>query len=145
MWDAEARILAMSTSRASRPSSLVNNLHCCNRIQDLKRTSAGLDGKVCSIVNLFLIVQRAQHKAPKPIQNTLLVTPTKTLDRILSSEKDEGFQDTWSQDLTQLHTNLANTQWKKCVPCFPEHHKGDRIPSPDHCACESGRPQEGGL
>lgn len=70
------------------------------------------------------MVHSAQHKAPKPTQNTLLVTPTRDLARVLISEKEEGFQETRSQDLTQGQTNLAKTQLKKmCLEFSKAPHK----------------------
>ena len=84
---AEFRILANMASRASLSSSLVNNLHCCRNIQVLNKQSAGLAGKTCSIVNLFLVVHKDQHMAAKPTQNNLLWAPTKELAKMRRSEK----------------------------------------------------------
>src|SRR4051812_21712460 len=106
---AEFRILDNMASKASLSSSLVNNLHCCRNIQVLNKQSAGLAGKTCSIVNLFLVVHRDQHMPAKPTQNSLLWAPTKELAKMRRSEKEVGAQETCIQDLTQHQNSLART------------------------------------
>ena len=109
----EARILDIITSNASLSSSLVNNLHCCKNMQVLNKQSAGLTGKTCSMVNLFLVVQRVQHTAANPTQNNLLWAPTRLEARRRRSEKEAGLQQTCSHDLIQHQKRLAKTQLKK--------------------------------
>ena len=109
---AEAQILEDRRSKVSRSSVLVNDFHYCGNKQDLYKQSIGLAGNICSMVNLFLVVHKAQQTAARPTQNSCLVTRTKPLARTQSSEKEDGSQETWSHSLTQLQINLAKTQWK---------------------------------
>ena len=107
------RILANMASNASLSSFLVNKLHCCRNIQVLNNQSAGLAGKTCSIVNLFLVVHKDQHMAAKPTQNNLLWAPTKELAKARKSAKEVGAQETCNHDLIQHQNSLARTQLKK--------------------------------
>ena len=110
---AEFRVLANMASNASLSSFLVNKLHCCRNIQVLNKQSAGLTGKTCSIVNLFLVVHKDQHMAAKPTQNNLLQAPTKELAKARKSAKEVGAHETCNQDLIQHQKSLAKTQLKK--------------------------------
>ena len=105
---------------AYRSTSLVNNLHCCKKILALNKQLTGIARKMCSIVNLFLVVHSDQQIATQPTQNNLLARPDKVLTQRRRSLKEDGFQLTWSQCLMQLQRNLANEQWKNMCSVFSE-------------------------
>ena len=86
--------MSISIDSASWSSALVNDFHCCRKAHDLNKQSAGLAGNTCSIVNLFLVVHRDQHKAPKPTQKMCLDTPERLEAKLRNSAKEAGAQDT---------------------------------------------------
>lgn len=65
----------------------------------LNKQSAGLLGKTCLIVNLFLVVHETQHIAENPSQNNRLFWPMRLLEIKRRSTKEDGDQLTANQDL----------------------------------------------
>lgn len=110
---AEDRTLEIKSSRAARSASLVNNFNYRKNMIILNKQSGGLLGKICSIVNLFLMVHSAQHSAEKPTQKMRLFCPIRLAASGLSSAKEFGAQETPNQVLIQYQANLAKTHPKK--------------------------------
>ena len=65
---------------------------------------------MCSIVNLFLVVQSYQQIAAQPTMKTRLDRPARELIQRRKSLKEEGFQLTRSQSLMQLQMSLSKEQ-----------------------------------
>ena len=94
-------------------SSFKQRRHCCKKATILNRQSEGLLGKTCSIVNLFLVVHKLQHKAAKKTQKILRPCPDRLRDSSNRSLKLWGFQVHESHERTQFQPNRANGKLKR--------------------------------
>ena len=103
----EIRELSMFTSH-----DVSSGLQSCRKAIILNKQSVGLLGKMCSVVNLFLVVQRDQHTTANPTQNILPWAPTRLEAKRRRCEKEAGLQETCSHDLIQHQKSLAKTQLK---------------------------------